>query len=357
MNAQQNYLFLFADLIGSTEVAGELSHEEYARTYIHSLHWAFDRALRFISKQDAFPKVLFTKTIDQNRIILAGDEVFSTTLIDPSWLEPRQRKTLQDVVASAVSFAFLTKICWLLSPYNLRRMLSQQFPRDVAFGIHMGPATQVFDDRETILASLHINVAKRIEGTARKGKESRIFASGEVRQVFENWKSYYRDECKLAEKHTPPLMHCVFRPRDGKDEFKGVPTRVQLYELEWEESSCTLFTELLKPETEDIDAEAALKTFGEICLPVKGEISHIFGTDGHTQLEYIDHWFRAINNLPRIFFDETWQLLNYFLISCTFIRQPSVQRDRGKMVKYLDICDTLIDRVTFVNDRPGLTHR
>jgi len=73
-----DYLILFGDLIGSTEVASEASPSTFSKLYIASFYLAMKCAKRYI-EEPMFPAVPFTKIIEG--INLSGDEVFSFTEI------------------------------------------------------------------------------------------------------------------------------------------------------------------------------------------------------------------------------------------------------------------------------------
>jgi len=335
MPLTNTYLFLFADLIGSTEVATELSQTSYAGKYIASLHWAYERAVQFITETEIFPEVRFSHTIDSKRIALIGDEVFSPTILRHDWLKEGSAGGILDVVASAVSFSFLTKLCWLASPYNLGRMSSQQFPRDIAVGIHIGPATQVFDDKPDVLASLHINVTKRIENSARTGDESRIFASDDVCRYFALWTKEYETR-NLPLERLPPLIYSTFRKRGERTDVKGVSRRVQLYELVWKPDSMKVFGKILEsPSSDESDTESAVRRLGTICLPPE---------EGRPD-SYVQRWFSSVRSLPSIFFDEVWLLLSCYLLSCAFVRHPKLRISQSTQRKYISTCQSLFQRL------------
>ena len=113
MDNSGNYLILFADLVGSTEVAVEVDPSFYAKTYVASFHWAARRAMKFIKNKKVFKHEQFKKTIQDTDIRIAGDEALSFTLLDYAKLTDIER---EDIVASAIAFAYVTKLYWLASP-------------------------------------------------------------------------------------------------------------------------------------------------------------------------------------------------------------------------------------------------
>jgi class 3 adenylate cyclase len=353
MTTTDNYLILFADLVGSTDVASEVTPSFYAETYVASFHWATSKAWDFIQTKDIYQQESFTATIDQIRV--AGDEVLSFTKIDFSSTDSNIRRKCEDIVASAVSFAYMTKLYWLASPYNLRRMHGQQFPRDVAVGIHLGPAALV-PDREksnSQIASLHLNVAKRIEGLSRSGHESRIFASYDVAEMFKSWASRYdnRDHNERA-----PLTYTTFEDRLFVEPVKGLPKPIHVHELAWPTSGddplINLLTQMnLTVEEDDLETEKAARFFAEHYLKSESFFQYDTGAlavrceipNADTVEKYIAYWFDAVSGPTKLFFDECWLVLNSFLISCSFLRHKKVASADQK--KYIAIANMLLKRL------------
>ncbi len=106
MEKANNYLILFADLIGSTEVASEAIPSFFAQNYIASYHWAARRAEEFIKKKTIFSHDKFKKTIDKIKVV--GDEVASFSRMDE--LPDCNIEAEEDMVASAVAFAYVTEL-------------------------------------------------------------------------------------------------------------------------------------------------------------------------------------------------------------------------------------------------------
>ena len=353
MSNTDNYLILFGDLVGSTEVAVEVTPSFYAETYSASYRWAVNRAFEFINNEDVYPNQKFSSRIE--RITMAGDEVLSFTRLD----RERRGTALLDTVASAVSFAWLTKMYWLASPYNLRRILGKQFPRDIAVGIHIGPAVCVPADSadlgEQDIVSLHINIAKRIESEARKGSESRIFASHEVADLLNQW-------CKKAEQaelaHRSYLSFTRFKPREAPELIKGIPKKVQLLELEWPHLESTDLKYLLNqlgktPKSEDVASEDAARILAETFIRSNGNpfasattsdplvISELPGAA--TASGYISLWFDAVQELDKLFFDECWLVLNCYLVSCAMLRHSAVKASDKQA--YLETANRVLERL------------
>lgn len=334
MDNSGNYLILFADLIGSTEVAVEVTPSFYAQTYVSSYHWAARRAMTFIKSKAVFPSERFKDVIKNFRI--AGDEVLSFTPLDAV-----EDITKEDIVASAIAFAYVTKLYWLVSPYNLQRMIGRQFPRDIAVGIHIGPAAVVPTSKnKKQIASLHINATKRVEGKARGGKESRIFASYEVCDHFNKWLCRVEKKEGGGIKNRSPLSFTHLEPREDLDTVKGMPKKIQLLELKWPANDSNL-TDLLDqladtPKQEDIDTEKAARFLAKnFLLYPKNPFSYDKGKTsaisynrselGYNATGYINKWFEAVKELNKLFFDECWLVLNCYLLSCSLLRYKDIK--------------------------------
>lgn len=354
MNGPAHYLLLFADLVGSTDVAVEASPNFYSETYVASYHWAATCAHRFMQVADAFPEVQFHQTLDLPQI--AGDEVLSFTRM------PTGNPTLQeDLVASAVAFAYVTKLFWLVSPYNLQRIRNKQFPRDVAVGIHVGPAVAVppapVGHEQGQIASLHINTAKRIEQIAREGKESRIFVSYEVRDLFRQWVKRHGD---IEDKKKPALLYAEFQKRDNPQLVKGIPKPLQLFELEWVKDDRRLITYLLNElhrtlDEDDVQLEKAARQAIEIFLPPARR--PVFASeDGResvkapfeTAAEHIGAWFEGVESVSKLFFDEYWLVITSYLACCGMLRHPDV--DKTKRDKYKKVAEVVFKRLEMLAD-------
>lgn len=352
MSSSDNYLILFADLVGSTDVASEVPPSFYAETYVASFHWAARKAEKFV-KSKAFRRDTFTRTIGP--IQVAGDEVLSFTSIDLAPPDDATRIESEDTVASAVSFAYVTKLYWLASPYNLRRMLDRQFPRDVAVGIHLGPAALVPDPEQpsTQIASLHLNVAKRIEKLSRSGHESRIFASYDVAEMFGAWA---RRHDQWPPQERAPLTYTTFEGCPFVEPVKGLPKPIRVHELAWPPSDENALMNLLRlmtetPDSPDIDAEDAARVLAEQYLDSDSFFQYDTGAlavrcevpNSETVQDYIARWFEAVSGPTKLFFDECWLVLNAFLISCSFMRHKAIKSQQRK--EYKAIAEGLLARL------------
>jgi class 3 adenylate cyclase len=343
----KNYLMLFADLVGSTDVAVEASPSSYSRQYVASFHHAARRAYTFVAaKKPAFKGHVFAKVIERPH--LAGDEVRSFSVM------PGRGTHRDDIVGSAVAFAYAIKLLWLASPYNLGRILNKQFPRDLSVGIHIGPAVEVPCPRgENQVASLHINLAKRIETAAKEGKESRIFASYEVRDHFHAWTR--RQHTKGETKHKPPLLFTKFEIRDNPDQVKGIPKPLTLFELEWDREKKAEFDEIVdegykSPRTPDADIEGATKMLMEMFIPPKkkpfsaGRYREVEAEYASTS-KYISGWFNGIESVSRLFFDEPWLVISSYWLSCGLLRHSDVVDGGLSQKRYMKIAKIARERL------------
>lgn len=325
-----DYLILFGDLIGSTEVASEASPSTFSKLYIASFYLAMKCAKRYI-EEPMFPAVPFTKIIEG--INLSGDEVFSFT--EMTGIDDETKK--QDAVASAVAFAFVLSVFWMASPYNIKRLNERKFPRLVALGIHMGPAERILDNPESNLAGLHINVTKRLETAARSGLNSRIFASDDVVHIYSRWLNRHRN---VPAKETPPLLYSKFNIISTPLDLKGLPVKLSAFELQINENDQNRLMELLEiifdtPKHPDVQAEDAVLKLTNFLLDelfsiesLRQQIPNISSPE-----DYIEYWFKAINPVPNLFTSDLWTLMVTFFISCGFIRRSGLSEENIKEYK------------------------
>ena len=331
----KNYLILFADLIGSTEVASEALPREFAELYVASFQWAARRAYEFVKMKGVFAKQDFTKPLEMPRI--QGDEALSFTGLDEL-----TDVEVEDCVASALAFAYVLKLMWLASPYNVRRLEDKQFPRGISIGLHIGPAGSVIVSKgqPEQIAGLHINIAKRIEGAAKDGTDSRIFASHDVTKRFAGWLHRHKDVAPMLKS---PIAMSRFEPCKELSDLKGLPRKVQLYELIAIDND--IFTHAKQnylqiattPNTINGPAEKVIQKWAHRFLPKGNKPFHLSGPKGaenqmvvydlklaDTVSGYIDCWFKALDQPILLFFDEAWLMMSAFFISCGLARHEDV---------------------------------
>ena len=339
--SSSDYLILFGDLIGSTEVASEASPAVYSKLYVGSFHLAVKCAAGFLRlSPPPFPEVQFSKVIDEGH--LGGDEILSFTRVPSANLDE-----LVDAVGSAVAFALVLKMCWLAAPYNLKRLRERKFPRDIAVGIHIGPAEPVDDEHDSDIAGLHINVSKRLETAARSGGESRIFASDDVARYFRAW-SRKHEHKELLKK--PPLLFTELIRRELPLDLKGIPVRVKPHELILKREHIQNFWKLVEqihssPEDVNVHSEKAAKDLSGLFIDnlfgsSESQVSHWDVTDPKS---YIESWFNAVRPVSLIFFNDLWTVLTAFFLSCGFRRHPSC--DESKFRTYRELTHDLRERL------------
>jgi len=320
--ASDDYLILFGDLIGSTEVASEASTSVFSRLYIASFYLAIKCATQYI-KEPVFPTVIFKKIIEG--IQLSGDEVFSLTKISKFSTDE-----LNDVVASAVAFSFALKVFWMASPYNIKRLYEKKFPRDIALGIHIGPAERILDDPKSNIVGLHINVTKRLETAARSGGNSRIFVSDYVAYIYRRWLDKWKD---LPSKKIPPLLYSKFNVTKTPIDLKGLPVKVSAFELQInkkDQMKLQYLFEMIYQSSDHIDSETenAVRKLADILLDNLFEIESLYQyVDNISSPEnYINLWFQSVSPLPHMFLNDIWTIMVTFFLSCGFVRRRGMNR-------------------------------
>ncbi len=334
-----NYLILFGDLIGSTEVASEASPDIFSKLYIGSFHLAVECAKVFLERDDVFPEVPFLKTLEEIKI--SGDEVLSFSNI--SYVTAAEKV---DLIASAVTFAFVLKVFWMASPYNLFRLSERKFPRDIAVGIHTGPAERIFDNKDDLIAGLHINVAKRLETLARSGSHSQIFVSDDIEYSFAGWLEEPRT---LDIKKSPPILFTCFEPVRTPLNLKGIPVKVSPFELRMDlknEKPKELFN-LIKetPNEPDAQAERAAGILEETLFITMSKFTSLLEKikDLKDPRKYIDCWFSSIDSIPHLFFSDLWTEMVGFFISCGFVRHEGL--DKAKRAEYEDVTKNIYEKL------------
>lgn len=342
--SSKDHLILFGDLIGSTEVASETPPRIYSRIYIGSFHLASYCAKSFVARRDVFRSLMFPKIFPG--VKMGGDEVLSFIPLPSKSVSNGHR--IVEVVASSVAFAFVLKLYWLASPYNLRRLLEKQFPRDVAVGIHIGPAEPIRNyENHSDIAGLHINVTKRLETAARDGRHSRIYASDDVAHLFGKWCAQHSD---LGRDKAAPLLYTHFCQVQLPIDLKGVPVKVTPFELKLDEKSESKIQDLISliydsPTKQNCESEKAVRILARTLLEgifkKRSDTRDFAGVSN--ELEYVDRWFHAIETLPRLFYNDIWTVLASFFLSCGFIRQKNITSP--KKDRYQKITETLQKRL------------
>ncbi len=315
----KNYLIFFADLIGSTEVASEASPYSFARYYLLSYHWAVDRAFEYLKNSGKiFGKNQFKKLINQPRN--TGDEIITFTAIE------NNEEDFQDLVASSITYGFVLKMCWFTSPYNLLRLLHKKFPRDVAIGIHIGPAVTIRDGvDDSDIAGLHINVSKRLETAARSGKQSLIYVSDDIKYQYEKWQEKIRHTKNDDKSKTIPLEYTRLYDIPNPVDMKGIPIKITPSELQLDKNARNDLDELFKlmkktPSIAGTTTENALSMLGKYLTT--GIEEWQFSND-HGQTiggkELAQKWFEANENSPNIFYNDLWTVVVFYFISCAYL--------------------------------------
>jgi len=166
-------IVLFADLVGSSEVANSLSPEDYWIRYVSNFHAAVS-----IAQEKA--------RLDRPtcRFELTGDEC---AIFSP-W---RNDKSLAVRVHEIFRFTYILKATWFISPFNITRMSDHKTPREIAVGAHCGtlmkfntPKLQSrYKDGPWYLGHT-TNVAKRIESISRERQHLNMCISAPIGNVI-----------------------------------------------------------------------------------------------------------------------------------------------------------------------------
>lgn len=196
-------IILFADLVGCSEISNEQTPWKYA-DILEQFGEAARDAFK-IAELDWWKEYTESRTDidpskkDENLVppqiietSMGGDEV--AIFLHPEYLRPDfdEVESGYDIYEIALRrilmFAFALKLNWLFSDYNIKRLEYKMQPRDIGIGIHCGNVymqenrLQIGKDNLPWAAEGYaINLTKRIEGLSRKGTETNVLISSEIK--------------------------------------------------------------------------------------------------------------------------------------------------------------------------------
>lgn len=174
----QLHLALFCDLIGSSDIAAEVSQNEFAKiisSYYECCELSKQHLLSFFQLRKS-NKIHVSRWIDafENRAKFIGDEFMLLVPID-------SEKDLGFEITSALVFSLNLKMYWHLSDYNCKRFIDRKFPRDISVGMNADEVTPIAikhnNNCKLEFVGYPIHVAKRIESITRSGSSSLVFMS------------------------------------------------------------------------------------------------------------------------------------------------------------------------------------
>ncbi len=163
------YIIIFCDLVGSSEVATEVSPDDYAK-YIQSFYFAGTAALKFayeIGWKEERHSLLRETT---------GDEL----------LIMKKVVDIDQDIFTALAFVYTFKLYWLMSAYTVKKILNHRPPREISFGLHVGDMARVGQSEKWV--SYDINIAKRVEGISREGMSSNVYVTKYIAEKYSQWR-------------------------------------------------------------------------------------------------------------------------------------------------------------------------
>ena len=345
MKKEDQYLFLFADLKGSTEVANTVN--ELYKKYMTSFHWAVSRAKYFLYSNYVFPQAHFRRIIQNIEII--GDEVSSFTILNVV-----NETEKEDLIASSVSFLYMLELYWLASPINLERLQNKLAPYEISAGLHIGNAQKIPSEFSTRLISYNINITKGIQEKAKECNHSNIYATDDVKNYYNNWRTKLLDELEMPELR-PPLVYTGFKKSKSK-KIRNKEISLNLWELsllftENKEDIDALFKEIsCITNKSEYQAETASMVMSSNFLICKGNPFRY--SDGRNAIEgcnfpnadkYISIWFKTMKETSYDFIKSSFMALNYLIISGSFIRHPEIKDNKKN--EYMKICNDLYNKM------------
>ncbi len=350
MKYTEEYLIIFEDLIGSTELARTLENKIFAEKYISSFHWSANRALDYICDQNVFQNLNQRIAVQQMRI--AGDEALC--------FQELKGSEQDSTIASAVAHAFMTQLYWLVSPYNLRRLEDKKPSQELAIGIEKGPAAKILTSKSGDIAGYHVNKAKMIEGAARQIRSgSRILAAKEIGELFSEWKAKIKEEEIGGDVTWPPLLHADFREVKNRIQVKGEQLEglVELYfpaaskSLEAFMNNIQSFLENKKSYDLASNPWRTFLSMGEHLF--KDDVPFLLDSEGAESImaslekKYIDKWFVNVSNVRIIFPNNNWINIMSIFVSMSLIM---ILRSKGHMDYEEHAATTLAQLSSFPND-------
>lgn len=314
-------VLIFCDLRGSSEVANELSPEEYANNYIRSFYYAADLSKLFLIDASSDTDAPWSLDDDKNKRNKWGDEVFLYRSI-------KNIDNCKDDVFNALSFAYTLKLFWLLSPYSFNKVVDELPPRELSCGIHIGRIHKI--EGTDLIASYDINLAKRVEGISRKGISSNIFATHLVAETFNRWRG---EQIQENYKNMKLLCTAGFDPSVPQT-LQGIAGNVYVSELvpKLTDKPITESKSIIKnlPNmNEQWDIHKIISTFIDIIFHNHSK----FGDSKH--LEDAEDVIKYIDNL--IYFSRTsgniWFRFNVFYIIIALTHKYSLNDLFNKQIK------------------------
>jgi hypothetical protein len=172
-------VILFADIIGSVNIADERSLVEYDGI-LEEFHECAQRAFPVgeYPQTGRLPGCLMYQVRgDEAALVRQVPEL--EELLGP---DDQPKVSRQNVLNDSVHYAVQVKLAWLLSGYNLCRLHNDQLPRDVSVGLHVGRVIHRIrrfheDEERKTPEGLAISLCKRIQSKAARYGTTRILAS------------------------------------------------------------------------------------------------------------------------------------------------------------------------------------
>ncbi len=204
------YIIIFCDLVGSSEVATEVSPDDYAK-YIQSFYFAGTSALKFayeIGWKEERHSLLRETT---------GDEL----------LIMKKVVDIEQDIFTALAFVYTFKLYWLMSAYTVKKILNHRPPREISFGLHVGEMARVGDSEKWV--SYDINIAKRVEGISREGISSNVFVTKYIAEKYSQWRREHIFE-NMDQLENIRVLSCTdFLPAEAK-RLRGISGHVYVCE-------------------------------------------------------------------------------------------------------------------------------
>ncbi len=206
---QKKATILFADLIGSSDVASLTKSKDYSE-YLDAFKTTFMTCINKVFNSQSYNKC--DKSKPNQELIhyeIKGDEGFLVI----------SGKNVETDISNIFKFALLLKITWLLqNDQSIKRLKENKKPFEIAIGINTGFVNIVdnkLDARKCVPEGYAINLTKRIESESRKANVSGIFIS---EYTYATYSSIAGEDVLRFE-------------QIGTTTLKGISGSIKLYEL------------------------------------------------------------------------------------------------------------------------------
>jgi tetratricopeptide (TPR) repeat protein len=213
---------LFADIIGCSVVSDNYTIKDYNK-FLNNFHESAIQCKKmFVSRSQGWSS-------EKMEFSVRGDE---TCLI----LHSVDKK---NDIETTILFAIFLNFFWLVNKENQERIKADKLPRELGIGINQGfvwyddhlldeGINKEYEKKKTS-EGYTINLAKRIEGASRNGRESKVFVSEEIKCIAEKLPLTFKFLKMLN--NEKESFFISFDEGKRYDDLKGISNPPYIYEI------------------------------------------------------------------------------------------------------------------------------